>query len=267
MSRLNRLYIALSDIIIKYHQLKCGSPVVSSEVKGLEEIEGFEQISFLTTEQTEMRSNLSELIENIASINPKRSSLLNYTLYIIQLIKPLVLPPQFIEPDVAIEKQNQISQFIIHMCELLQIQAPNYLHVKYDKKSYPITGLKNNLLDGGGYLSDSGKIIQDKLFESLFRFLPAFTTLSEDFIKQTIQDVFVEHQYNCLLSQHQALLEANEALRQANRTRIQGPLIRPFGIGFFSSLWQMLPTDSAVTKPVLEGEYETNCLNPDFDSF
>lgn len=267
MIRLNKLYRALCDIIVQCHQYKFGPTVISSEIKDIEGMEGFEHISFLTTEQEGIRSHLSTLVEELARSNPKRNSLLNYILYACHLIKPMVLNAQFVEPDIACEKQDQISRFVIHMFQLLQIQAPTHLTVEYDGKSHAITGLKNKLLDVGGSLSRSGTLIQDKLFVSLFPFLPKSTVFSEDFIKQTIQDIFIEHQYGYLLSQHQALIEANQALRRALRTPIPRPLLRTTGLGFFSNLFQILPTDSAIPEPVLESEYETSDIKPDFDSY
>ena len=269
MIRLNKLYRALCDIIVHYHEFKFGPTVISSEIEDLEGAEGFEHISFLTTEQEGIRSNLSKLVEELARDNPKRRSLLDYILYAFHLIKPIVLNAQFVEPAIASERQDQISQFVSHLFQLLQIQAPDHLDVVYEGKRHKIMGLKNNLLDGGGYLSRSGILIQDRLFVSLFPFLSTSTVISEDFIKQTIQDVFIEHQYSHLVSQHQVLIEANEALRRAVRTPTTRPLLRTpgMGMGFFSNLFQMLPTDSAIAEPVLESEYETNSINADFESF
>ncbi len=116
MLRVERLITVLVEIIVSYHQSKCGSPkpddnmhVSMSAViadpysaEDQKDSEAKEDNSFLSVDvhYSESKSiDLAQLILSATEKDEKRRSLLNYLFHLIQLLKPLVINQRTLDKE------------------------------------------------------------------------------------------------------------------------------------------------------------------------
>ena len=125
------------------------------------------------------------------------------------------------------------------MQHLLKTQAPNSIIVNYEGHNIAICGFINELQDGGKMrdsgsmirrICDSGSMIKNMLFPTLFPDVSPPVSASENCIKTAISDLFREFQFECLEKENAFLLTANAALQQKITTLLQQAKPKPIQI-------------------------------------
>ena len=223
MCRLQKLLVALTDIIVIYHakqlntkdEMRICDRVIDTEGSS-EGDQDDSMVEIVVQHNDQKEDDLQALILDITKNDTKRYSLLIYLLNMIRLLRPLVMSPARLEKEHLTDIQGRIVQLIVTLKNLLKTQSPNSIIVNDGSNNVMICGFINELKDGGG-ICTSGSIIIDILLSTLFPCILSPMNATDEYIRQTVSDILRDQQFAFIEQENTYLRLANDVLQTKNR--------------------------------------------------
>jgi len=199
MSDLNGLLNALVTVVVHYRDDKLSLP--RQDANTLKNL--------IEKPLAELQKTLTEMIESATQKDKTRKPLLDYIVYNIALIKPLL---ENAAPKLDTENiKSQVRQFIQDIQTLMINSQSVELTINYNLQRIKMYGLQRSMLRGYS-LCISGTLLQDNVFKALDN---VHTAKIEE-IKRSLDLLFCAHEISCLKSENQKLSQKNQLLLTEN---------------------------------------------------
>ncbi|MDI9817709.1 MULTISPECIES: hypothetical protein [unclassified Legionella] len=204
MSDLQKVIHSLCEVIIGYNETQTG------KVYSLEEL--------LKQSDSDFLKSLEAILKDATKNWPIRTGLLNYILFEIKELKPLVEQTHLLTTEEEKKVKENLTDLLVNIKKLLETSKSENVEVKYAGKREEMPGLK---LWG---LCNSGQLLKKKLLEPLkldsdkiveHDITNLVIALISDHLKEIKQPI-IEKQNEVLTETLETVLKANTSLTEEN---------------------------------------------------
>lgn len=173
MSRLQTIVYSIAQVIVEYGELQ---KVKTEPLKTL-----------LKKSHLDFIEALQTIINDATKVYEDRLSLLNYLLFEIKLLKPLVEQPTLGLEESELIKQ-ELQSFILTIYKLIKTSKSEKISVNYDNEKVEIPGFIRGFTEGY-YPCASGQIIKEKFVKPLL-----LQDHEESTVKRFVENLVTAHQ-------------------------------------------------------------------------